>query len=73
MTNEDVVAVIQAGVAGCMGEPWEQVDTSELQTMIASNFMRDYRAIIAQKKDFAKIPKAVKQLAETPATYLIEG
>lgn len=52
---------------------WAAVNISELQTVIASNFKRDYRAIIAQKKDFAKIPEAVKQLAEAPATNLIEG
>lgn len=52
---------------------WAAVNISELQTVIASNFKRDYRAIVAQKKDFAKIPDAVKQLAEAPATDLIEG
>lgn len=52
---------------------WAAVNISELQTVIASNFKRDYRAIVAQKKDFAKIPEAVKQLAEAPATDLIEG
>lgn len=52
---------------------WAAVNISELQTVIASNFKRDYRAIVAQKKDIAKIPEAVKQLAEAPATDLIEG
>lgn len=52
---------------------WAAVNISELQTVIASNFKRDYRTIVAQKKDFAKIPEAVKQLAEAPATDLIEG
>lgn len=52
---------------------WAAVNISELQTVIASNFKRDYRAIVSQKKDFAKIPEAVKQLAEAPATDLIEG
>ena len=52
---------------------WAAVNISELQTVIASNFKRDYRAIVAQKKDFAKIPEAVKQFAEASATNLIEG
>lgn len=50
---------------------WAAMNFSELQTVVASNFKRDYRAIIAQKKDFAKIPESVKQIAA--ATNLIEG
>lgn len=49
---------------------WAAVNFSELQTVIASNFKRDYRAIAAQKKDFAKIPESVKKTAST--TNLIE-
>ncbi len=52
---------------------WAAVNISELQTVIASNFKREYRAIVAQKRDIAKISEAVKQLAETSATNLIEG
>lgn len=71
-------AKLPADVQRAVGSPnmlrsWAAVNISELQTVIASNFKRDYRAIVAQKKDFAKIPEAVKQLAETPATDLIEG
>ena len=50
---------------------WAAVNYEELQTVIASNFKRDYRAIAAQKKDFAKIPASVKQIAT--ATNLLEG
>ena len=50
---------------------WAAVNFSELQTVIASNFKRDYRAIAAQKKDFAKIPESVKQI--DAATNLLEG
>lgn len=50
---------------------WAAMNFSELQTVVASNFKRDYRAIIAQKKDFAKIPESVKQIAA--AKNLIEG
>lgn len=56
-----------------MLKSWALVNFNELQTVIASNFKRDYRAIVAQKRDFAKIPEAVKQLADTPATGLIDG
>lgn len=69
---------LPADVQRAVGSPnmlrsWATVNISDLQTVIASNFKRDYRAIVAQKKDFAKIPEAVKQLAEAPATELIEG
>ena len=50
---------------------WAAVNYEELQTVIASNFKRDYRSIAAQKKDFAKIPASVKQIAT--ATNLLEG
>ena len=50
---------------------WAAVNFSELQTVIASNFKREYRAIMAQKNDYAKIPESVKQIAS--ATNLIEG
>lgn len=52
---------------------WAAINISELQTVIASNFKRDYRGIVAQKKDSSKIPDAVKQLAEAPTTNQIEG
>ena len=71
-------AKLPADVQRAVGSPnmlrsWATVNISELQTVIASNFKRDYRAIVAQKKDFVKIPEAIKQLAEAPATGLIEG
>ena len=52
---------------------WAAVNISELQTVIASNFKRDYRAIVAQRKDHAKIPEAVKQLVESTPAALTEG
>lgn len=71
-------AKLPADVQRAVGSPnmlkdWAAVNISELQTVIASNFKRDYRAIVAQRKDLAKIPDAVKQLAEAPTTDLING
>lgn len=66
-------ADIQRAVGSAnMLRSWATIPYAELQTVIASNFKRDYRSIVAQKKDFAKIPEAVKQLAEAPVTNLIE-
>ena len=51
-----------------MLKDWAVMNFTELQTVIASNFKREYRAIVAQKKDLAKIPESAKKLAT-----LIEG
>ena len=69
-------AKLPADVRRAVGSPnmlksWAAVNISELQTVIASNFKRDYRAIVAQQRDLAKIPEAVKQLSS--ATKMIEG
>lgn len=71
-------AKLPADVQRAVGSPnmlksWASVNISELHTVIASNFKRDYRAIAAQKKDFEKIPGSVKKLVETTPTALIEG
>lgn len=60
------------GSAGML-KSWATVNICELQTVIASNFKRDYRAIVAQRKDMAKIPSAVKQLSDGLTTNQIEG
>lgn len=71
-------AKLPADVQQAVGSPnmlksWAAVNISELQTVVASNFKRDYRAIVAQKRDLAKIPEAVKQLAENTPGALPEG
>lgn len=71
-------AKLPADIQRAVGSPnmlrsWVTVNTSELQTVVASNFKRDYRAIVAQKKDFAKIPDAIKKLAVPEPAALIEG
>lgn len=68
-------AKLPADVQRAVGSPnmlrsWAAVNISELQTVIASNFKRDYRAIVAQKMDFAKIPESVKKIAS--ATNLLD-
>lgn len=52
---------------------WATIPYAELQTVIASNFKREYRSIVDQKKDFAKIPNAVRQLTAAATTKQIDG
>lgn len=52
---------------------WAAVSITELQTVIASNFKRDYRAIAAQNRDYKKIPSAVKKIADCAVAELAEG
>lgn len=76
--SEEEFSKLPADVQRAVGSPnmlksWATVNIGELQTVIASNFKRDYRVIVAQKKELAKIPEAVKRLVETSATKMIEG
>ena len=50
-----------------MLKDWASVNISELQTVIAATFKRDYRAIVAQAETLAKLPGAVKNtMIEAP-------
>jgi hypothetical protein len=41
---------------------WAMVDTETLQTVIASNFMRSYRAAAERRKEYAMLPESVRWL-----------
>ncbi len=41
---------------------WAQVDVETFQTVIASNFMRTYRANAARQKELAMLPLEVRQI-----------
>lgn len=41
---------------------WALLPEDELQTVIASNFQRSYRAAIAEEQDLARLPEDVKRL-----------
>ena len=45
---------------------WGALEESEFETVVASNFMRSYRAIEARKREEAKLPSALKAAAQTP-------
>lgn len=52
---------------------WSQMTTNEVTTVIASNFMRSYKARKAVNKEYALIPSEVKQMIEQVAVKGIEG
>ncbi len=46
---------------------WGQVDMRELDTVVASNFMRSYRARVQHEREYAALPESVKQFANAIA------
>ena len=41
---------------------WSGVEPSEVQTVVASNFMRSYRAKLAHEEEYSRLPNDVKQM-----------
>lgn len=41
---------------------WSQMDIETLNTVVQSNFMRSYKAKVAQEKEYAMLPSSTKQL-----------
>lgn len=60
-------------VQACVGTPttlmkWGQLDESELETVIASNFKRSYRESVSRKREHDVLPQSLQTLyAETAA------
>ena len=53
---------------------WAMMNSDELNTVVASNFMRSYKARSNQIKEFEMLPNDVKALIETVSnTKMIEG
>lgn len=46
---------------------WGQVDMRELDTVVASNFMRSYRERVQHEREYAALPESVKQFANAIA------
>lgn len=47
---------------------WSTMETDELETVVASNIMRGYRARAAQVRDWNKLPSDVRALFGSPET-----
>lgn len=50
-----------------MLKSWASVNFSELHTVVASNFKRDYRAVVSEVRNLAKIPEAIRKIPEKTA------
>jgi len=53
---------------------WSQMETKDLQTVVASNFMRSYKVKVANIKEYQALPNDVKRLIGNISNALsIEG
>lgn len=50
---------------------WSQTDSDDLNTVVASNFMRSYRARSSQEKEFQMLPNEIKTMIGTISTKMI--
>ena len=51
---------------------WSQMETDSVQSVVASNFMRSYKAKVASNKEYQALPSNVKNLIEQATKKLIE-
>lgn len=49
---------------------WSQLDSSEVETVIASNFMRSFKEVKKREKEYKLIPNDVKALIENTTKLL---
>lgn len=52
---------------------WAMMDFSELDTVIASNFMRNYRTIAQNMRDYEKLPESLKLQSNDYRMGLYDG
>ncbi len=44
---------------------WASMDTDTLQSVVASNFQRSYRAVAAREREISKLPEDVRRIVES--------
>ena len=65
--SEEEFAKLPPVIQKAIGSPdrlreWSGVEPSEVQTVVASNFMRSYRAKLAHEQEHGRLPNDVKQM-----------
>ena len=71
-------AALPPDVQKAVGEPeqlkrWAVMDESEVQSVVASNFQRSYRAIAARRRELDKLPADVRELLTGVTQNLLQG
>ena len=66
---------LPAAIRRIVGSPnriheWGMLPSADLETVVASNFMRSYRAVAEKQRQYDALPEGVKRLAETMAGKL---
>lgn len=57
--------IVQKAVGGAgMLRQWAMCDSDEVNTVIASNFMRNYKAILSKKEFNEKVPEQISELIQ---------
>ena len=60
---EQLPPVIQKSVGSARQlQEWAQMDASDVQTVVASNFMRSYRVKIKHEQEYNALPADIKQM-----------
>jgi hypothetical protein len=49
---------------------WAMLEAKDVDSVIQSNFMRSYKAKVAQEKDYAMLPASTKELIQSIATKM---
>lgn len=71
---EKLPEVVKQIVTPSQLKEWSQMDSDSVQSVVASNFMRSYKAKVASNKEYQALPSNVKQLLSGMADKLsIEG
>lgn len=75
---ETEYAKLPPTVQAAVGRPeqlkeWAVMDESEVQTVIASNFMRGYKTVQKRERETAMIPESVKTLLGTYSDKMMLG
>lgn len=71
---EKLPEVVKQIVTPSQLKEWSQMDSDSVQSVVASNFMRSYKAKVASNKEYQALPNNIKQLLSGMADkFSIEG
>ena len=66
-------AIVQRAVGNpARLKEWAMLDTSEVDTVESSNFLRSYRSAVTQEQEYKKMPQEVRDRIESMRTQMLE-